>query len=321
MLRKRSVLLIAVFLSLALVCSLTVGCRGRQEAPPEEKKPLHVNLPRIGIAYDEQGEPSVLGTPLKSIERLIRSDLSMLRLSPELIQQLMDWNVQHAEVAVAPDGLFIFVNNKPLPYLAWDEQILANVGAKADKLAVLPPTVAKYTTLEKVVPGLLRAVGIGLVLKVPLSSGQEAIPLQEHADGAPVAPADVPEEGLVSLYVPLEYDETGQPSVDGIKLRELGQLTGQPMAIGELDQATLATINQAEVETVFLRMEGKGLVPYVDGQPMPYINWADEYLLNLLDLVGKASPDLPPFALDAVRRAVPGIKEADIQVSAKFRTP
>jgi len=320
MLRKRSVPLIAVLLSLALVCSLTVGCRGRQAAP-EEKEPLHVNLPRISIAYDEQGEPAVLGTPLRSIERLIRSDLSMLRLSPQLIQQLMDWNVQHAEVAVSPDGLFIFVNNKPLPYLAWDAQILATVGAKADKLETLPPTVAKYVTLEKAVPALLQAVGIGLVLKVPLASGQEAIPLQEHADGAPVAPAVVPEEKPLSLYVPLEYDETGQPSVDGIKLRELGQLTGQPMAIGELDQATLATLSQAEVETVFLRMEGKGLAPYVDGQAMPYINWADEYLLNLLELVEKASPELPPFALDAVRRAVPGLKEADIRVSAKFRTP
>ncbi|MDH7484711.1 MAG: hypothetical protein QHJ81_00370 [Anaerolineae bacterium] len=319
MLRKRSVPMIAVFLSLALVCSLTVGCRGR-EAPPE-KKPLHINLPRISIAYDEQGEPSVLGTPLKNIERLMRSDLSMLRLSPELVRQLMDWGVQHAEVAVAPDGLFLFVNNKPLPYLAWDEQILANVGAKMDKLGVLPPTVARYITLERALPALVRTLGIGLVLKMPVASGQEALPFEEHADGAPVPPVEVPEEKLVSLQVPLEYDETGQPSVDGIKLRELGKLTGQPMAIGELDPATLATLSQAEVENMFLRMEGRGLVPYVDGQQMPYINWADEYLLNLLDLVEKARPDLPPFALDAVRRAVPGIKEADIRVQAKFRTP
>lgn len=319
MLRKRSVLMIAVFLSFALVCSLTVGCRGR-EAPPE-KKPLRINLPRISIAYDEQGEPSVLGTPLKNIESLMRSDLSMLRLSPELVRQLMDWGVQHAEVAVAPDGLFLFVNNKPLPYLAWDEQILANVGAKMDKLGMLPPTLAKYITLEKALPVLLRTVGIGLVLKMPVASGQEALPFEEHANGAPVPPAEVSEEKLVSLQVPLEYDETGQPSVDGIKLRQLGQLTGQPMAIGELDPATLATLSQAEVENVFLRMEGRGLVPYVDGQQMPYINWADEYLLNLLDLVEKARPDLPPFALDAVRRAVPGIKEADIRVQAKFRTP
>jgi len=319
---KRSVLLVATSVILCLVSLLAAGCGGWREAPSAEPEPLHINLPRLHVIYDEQGEPSILGIALSTAESVVRSDFGMLRLSPEQVQQLMNWNIQHIELALTADGLFVFVSNKPLPYLAWDEQTLANVGAMADKLDVLLPSAARFVRLQNVLPLILRSVGMGIVLELPLAPSQETTPFEGHPNGLPVTPPAEAAEKPLTLHLPLQYDQAGEPSVEGIKLQELGKLTGQPVAIGKLDQATMGTIQQAEVESVLVKMEAKGLVPYVNGQPMPYIAWADEHLLNLIDLIEVTSPDDPilgnPHLIDLVRRAVPGVKDADIQLSVEF---
>ena len=319
---SRSVLLVATSVILCLVSLTSAGCGGWREAPSTEPEPFHINLPRLHVTYDEQGEPNIRGIGLSTVERLVRSDLTRLRFPPEQVRQLMEWNIQHIELALTADGLFVFVNNKPLPYLAWDEQTLANVGAMADRLDVLLPSAARFVRLQNVLPVILRGVGVGIVLELPLAPGQESIPFEGHPNGLPVTPPAEAAEKALTLHLPLQYDQAGEPSVNGIRVQELEKLTGQPVVIGKLDQATMGTIQQAEVESVLVKMEAKGLVLYVDGQPMPYIAWADEHLLNLIELIEVTSPDDPilgnPHLIDLVRRAVPGVKETDIQLSVEF---
>ena len=125
---RRTVLLAAILVILCLVSLLGAGCREPLRVPSLEPQSLRLNLPRLRVAFDEQGDPSVLGLSLSSVERFLRSDLGLLRLPAEQVQQFMQWNIQHIELAVAADGLFIFMNNKPLPYLAWNAQTLANFG-------------------------------------------------------------------------------------------------------------------------------------------------------------------------------------------------
>jgi len=256
------------------------------------------------------------------LERYIGPSVNMLRLLPEQIHQLMEGNVQHAELALAPDGLFIFLNNKPLPYLGWDGQTLANVGGVVDGLGVLPETVTRLFSAQKVLPLLLRGLGVGVVVKFPVASGQEAIPFESHANGAPATITAEEVEKQVEVHVPLQYDQAGAASVDGVKLQDVGGLTGQPLAIGTLDEATMARLRQAQIESVLLRLEPSGLVPYVDGRPMPSITWTDEHLLNLVDLLGASTGEDNPLGsaevLEMLRRTVPGVREADIQLSAEF---
>jgi hypothetical protein len=154
--------------------------------------------------------------------------------------------------------------------------------------------------------------------------GQEAVPLERHPAGAPaIAPPEATSKP-VSLHLSLEYDQVGSPSTEGIRLEELGDLTGQPVAIGVLDEGAITTIHQAQIESLLVQMEAKGIAPYLDGQPLPYISWGDEHLLNLIDLlqaVGASNPALgDPALLDTLRSAVPGMREADIQFSAQFST-
>jgi len=319
---RRTIQLTTTLVVLCLISLLGAGCLGRGNQPPVAQQPWRLNLPRLNVRYDEQGEPTVLGLSLSTAERWTRSDLSMLRLTPELISQLLAWNIQHSELALSADGVFIFVNSKPLPYLGWDAKTLANTGALLDRMEVLPSFAARLAPGRRILPLLLRAMGVGIVLEFPLATGEQAIPLVAHPYGDPLL---VPEETAgdsVTLHLALEYDEAGEPSFEEVPLAQLSELTGQAMPIGSLDEATLDSIRQIKLQSVVLRMEPKGLVPYVDGLPMPYISWSDEQMLNLLDLYEAASPDDPllgnPQLLDLLRTAVPGLREADLQLSAEF---
>jgi hypothetical protein len=318
---RRIVLLSTTFVILCLIGLLGTGCGQRPEASPAREVSRSLNLPRLHISYDEEGEPTILGLQLSTLERYGGLNLSMVRLPAEQISQIMDWNVQHVELALAPDGLFIFLNNEPLPYLAWDGETLANAGRIVDDMGVLPETVTRFAPAQKALPFLLRALGIGVALEFPVAPGQEAIAFESHPHGAPAPPSAEAAETEIALHLALEYDQVGEPSVAGIQLRELGDLTGQPLAIGSLDEGTMSTLGQAGIELLLVRLESRGLVPYVDGQPMPYITWGDEHLLNLIDFLEASNRDSPlgnPELLDVLRRAVPGVKEADIQLSAQF---
>ena len=319
---KRTAQLTATIAVLCLISLLGAGCLGRGGQPSVERRTWRLNLPRLHVSYDEQGEPTVLGLNLSTAERWTRADLRMLRLTPELISQLMGWNVQHVELAISADGVFIFANSKPLPYLGWDAQTLGNTGALLDRMTVLPSFAARLSAGRRLLPLLLRAMGVGVVLEFPLAAGEEGIPVVAHPYGDPLSiPAEAAGESL-TLHLALEYDEAGQPSFEGVPLAQLSELTGQPMTIGTLDEATLNSIRQVKLQSVVLRMEPKGLVPYVDGLPLPYISWSDEQMLNLLDLYEAASPDDAllgnPQLLNLVRTAVPGLREADLHLSAQF---
>ena len=319
---KRTAKLTVILAVLCLVSILGAGCLGQGSQPSADRSPWRLNLPRLHVTYDEQGEPTIFGLSLSTAERWTRSDLSMLRLTPELISQIMGWNVQHVELALSADGVFIFANSKPLPYLGWDAETLANTGALLDRMEVLPSFASGLAPGRRLLPLLLRAMGVGIVLEFPLTAGEQAIPVVNHPYGDPLlVPADAAGESL-TLHLGLEYDEAGKPSLEGVPLEQLSELTGQPMAIGTLDGATLDSIRQIKLQSVLLRMEPKGLVPYVDGRPLPYISWSDEQMLNLLDLYQSTDPVDPilgsPQLLDLIRTAVPGLREADLLLSAEF---
>jgi hypothetical protein len=315
----RRVLCTAVLLAVCLASLSMTGCSALRQAA---SGPLHINLPRLHITYSETGEPSILGIGLSSIQRLVPADMSMLRLSAEQMQQLAAWNLQHIELAVAADGVFVFVNNLALPHLRWTAGSLDNLGLLADELDMLPATVAPYISFRRALPMLLTTLGSGIHLQFPVPAGQAPIVFMAHPSGSvPTLPQEVEDIGL-AVHLPLEYDQAGQASLEGIRLQELGQLTGQSVAIAQLDQPTMDTISKVDVQRLVVRMEARGLVPYVNGQEMPYLSWADQDLVNLIDLaetIGLAET-LPGGSqvMDLLRQAASGVRKADIQLSADF---
>lgn len=312
-----TLLLVVLLLGLSIA-----GCRGEEASAETTARPLHLNLPRVHVSYDAQGEPTLLGVRLSTIERLLPLDLSMLRLPPEQIQQLMAWNLQHLEVAVAADGLFLFANNQPLPHLAWNGQSLATTGSIVDNLQLLPPTVARFVSVSRVVAIVGRGLGVGLVVRFPVSSGQEPIDFNTHPNGVAVEiPSEAAEPSLV-FHMPLEFDATGQAAVDDIKVSEIEEFMGQSLGVATLDQGTMQTVEQLDLHNLLVRMETRGLVPYVDGRELPYLAWEDQHLVNLIDLVEATDLEdsLPGSAhiIELLRGAVPGVRDTDIRLSIDF---
>lgn len=286
--------------------------------------PLQLELPRLHVAYDETGEPSILGIRLSSIQRIVPADLSMLRLPAEQMQQLSAWNVQHVELAVAQEGLFIFVNNRSLPHVKWTPDTLDSLGVLLDRLGFIPPTVAPYVSFRKALPWLLTSLGSGIHVEFPAPAGQQVIAFVAHPKGSEATLSDQIEQIGLTVHLPLEYDPAGQPSLEGIPLQEIGSLTGQAAAVGQLDQGTMDTISKLAVEQLVVQMEPRGLVPYVNGQQMPYLSWADDDMVNLIELVETTglAGTLPGSSqiMDLLRKAAPGFRKADIQISADFQT-
>lgn len=316
---SRRVQCTVMLLALCVASLSMTGCGAWREAT---SGPLHLNLPRLSIVYDEGGEPSILGIGLSSIQRLLPADLSMLRLSAEQMQQLASWNLQHIELAIAADGVFIFVNNMTLPHLRWTAGSLDNLGALADELDLLPASVDPYVSFRKVLPMLLTTLGSGVHLQFPVPAGQAPIVFLSHPNGAvPKLPKEVEPIGL-TVHLPLEYDQSGQGLVEGVPLQQLSQITGQSLPIAQLDQATMDTLDKTDVEQLIVRMEPRGLVPYVNGKEMPFLSWADDDLLNLIDLVETMglAETMPGGSqiMDLLRQATPGVRKADIQLSAGF---
>jgi len=321
MTRRRHVLAAGTGVCLCLLLLLSASCQSGDEAS-QERQSFHVNLPRVRVAFNEQGEPRVWGIPLGAFRGLAPAVVDGLKLAPEQVQMLMSWGVQHAEIALAHDGVFLFVNNEPLPHVAWDRAALEEVGGLVDKVGVLPQQVYKVTTASELVPGLLQGLGIGAIVQFPLALDQEEIPFERHPDGMPMADIPDVEQGILDLQIPMAYDPTGEPSIAGIPLSWIERLAGQSLPAGRLTESTMGTLSEAEIQSLLVRMEDQGLVPYINGQRVPYLSWTDEQLTNLVDLI--EATDLDDLLegsdqiMDALRSAVPGVREANLQLSAEF---
>lgn len=136
-------------------------------------KPSSLQI-RLTIHYDEQGMPSVPGA-----EALLKNyfgvQMDQLRLMPEAVQSLVAAGVQHITLRVHNNSLYIFVNGKALPNLAWDAEGLKNGVDLVSQLYGLEPTSSLNDLLDTLIP-LLEATEGDVILQFPLQPGVEAIP-------------------------------------------------------------------------------------------------------------------------------------------------
>jgi len=70
---RRTVQLTTTLVVLCLISLLGAGCLGRGNRPPVAQQPWRLNLPRLNVRYDEQGEPTVLGSAPPSVGRDLTS--------------------------------------------------------------------------------------------------------------------------------------------------------------------------------------------------------------------------------------------------------
>lgn len=254
-----------LLLVLVLMLSLLVGCA----VPTGVDQETQALLPRVTVSIDEQGTPSLLGFSLDLVSGLIGQDLSSFSLPPELVQQLMAANIQHFELVLTGDDVYLFANGQPLPYLSTNEESWQTMGELAN-IVGLPI----WSTLDSIRNNVLSQFGVQLALQFPVAEGQEAIPLRDTATLPSVdvdaVRAAAGEPGLV-LHAAVEVGPDGIASVLGLP-------------IAQIDPTVMASLAAAGIQHFQLETEPEGFYSYLSGQVLPRLTWDAERVENLLAL-------------------------------------
>ena len=79
---------------------------------------------KLHMAYDEEGNPSLLGLPAQALQAML--GFTPGQLDPQVVAQLTQVGVESLTLRTRGDGLFIFMNDQPLPNVAWSPDHLAN---------------------------------------------------------------------------------------------------------------------------------------------------------------------------------------------------
>lgn len=308
--RPRQMVTAAVLLALVLVlaaCSI-----GR----PQETEAPTALLPRLTISIDENGSPTVAGIPVGSVGRLLGQDISALSIPADLLQQLMAADIQHIELIMTNEGLLIFVNGKPMPYLAADQESLANLGP-----ALTAFNVRNANVINFIVTNLISRIGLPVVLKFPVAPGNAEIPLRTKEDlnliDVEQARSQVSEPSMV-LHTDIGVDAQGGLSIAGIPLsalqEDLGQAgVGLDLSAASIDPERVAALTAAGVQNVQVETEPEGLYLYMNGAQLPRVTWDAERLQNFIDVFEALSPDDPNLA--RLKFLQPYLQAADIEVT------
>lgn len=137
------------------------------------KDPASVIL-KFEVRYDGQGVPAILGVSGYDLAAMglpipVAIDMGVLK-------NLQDKNIQALELRTKPDGLYVYLNNSPLPSFTWDKQLLKSA---AEVYAQMNPQSPYIATVNQLLP-MLDTLDIGVMTHFPLGAGAKAITAQMH---------------------------------------------------------------------------------------------------------------------------------------------
>lgn len=303
-----------VIVTLTILGLLVAGCgpaimpAAAPEGDAGEK--FVIALPRIVIAFDENGNPGLEGLNIEMISRALGMplDLTAYRIDPRVVGWMTVSDIQHLEIRQTGNGLALLVNGKLMPHFQWQEGSLEATGSFVRMLGPQNEQIA--TLVEKLAP-LVKGLGLAIVVKFPLKPGAEALPLAaDELVMAEPAAANGPASAMVQFEI--KYDQQGVPSIMGITARDLAAANiNAPLA---LDPSVLAQAQANNIQYLELRSKGDGLQIFVNGEPLPGLVWDPDMLDNTINAAEQLYG--PYYAIDwtVVRMLVPVLSNLDVSV-------
>jgi len=311
--RRRFVLIIMLGLAMLLVSACAA-----QPAAPEATQEVAVGvvnaldqfmpplrLPRVEVAYGADGVPSIFGIRTTSIESLVPISLAFLNLQPEYVNWLTSRNLQHLEVEVHQDGVFLYANGKALPYLAWDADSLDAAGQLLDST----DAVQFDTVIRRALP-LVRRLGIDLVLRFPKADAAADVPLRARDARMPAVGEGAEPSTVVQLA--MQYTNDGLPSLMGLTSRDLRPL-GIDLAFMELPEPTVTMLKTAGLQSLRLVTRPDGIIVSVNDQALPHLAYSDAHLNNAIDLTAQLYGENPTIGL--LRNVVPLVRATNLDLT------
>jgi hypothetical protein len=146
--------------------------------------------------------------------------------------------------------------------------------------------------LDKLLP-VITQLGIGVILKFPVTQGQEGIPTYVTGEGSAAAAATAAQENFLTgvegkpgkISIPVFYQSDGSYRINDMTEDEWTTLTGQSFWSSlRLNPAGLESLTNAGVSQITLSTDANGIHITINDKALPYISWADGKLNHLLDL-------------------------------------
>jgi hypothetical protein len=265
-----------------------------------------LSLPRLEIEVDEQGNPTVGGVALADIGGLLGVQLPEFTINPYYVDWMTNTNVQHIELVHGADGIYLYVNGQPMPYIGWDSEALANVGQVAGMFNM--PFAQLIGTLVPV----LERTGLNLVMRFPTQEGAETIALRDPNE-VPAPPAPDGDVTSIVTHADVTFDKSGIPSIAGISGQDLANI-GIP--IPALAPATMDMIKQYGINDFKIATSDQGIDLSVNGMPLPHIVWNNAFLNNAAGLYAQMNPDSPYIEL--AKLFLPELNNVDVDLMLKF---
>lgn len=302
-------------LALMLIASLVLSACGAATAPTvseetDDGQRFLISLPRLMVDIDDAGQASIGGLSIDAVNSLMPGlALPDLAINPFYVDWMRNTNVQHMELVSGEDGVFVFINGEPLPYLGWNDESLSNL-AIVTGLTGLP-----YGELiGKLVP-IIQRTGLDVAIKFPTQEGAAEVPLRDPS--APIEAPEMAEDQPATFItrVDVKYDENGIPTMAGISSRDLAQAAGLYLPV-ELTPETLAQLKASGVSEMRLVTGDNGVFISVNGQPLPHVAWNDTILSNTADVYEQMNPDSPYIGL--AKLFLPELDNLDIDLRLLF---
>jgi hypothetical protein len=277
--------------SIALI--VLAGCAprasGGETAKMASQHDLVVDLPAIVIDIDENGQPSVGNVPVAQLASTFgAAGLDQIKLPPAQVEMLTKANIQHIQIDNSPSGLTILVNGEAIPSLAWDGKSLKETTATIGKLGgVVSPA------LEKLLP-MITNLGVGAILRFPVTQGKEAIPTYITGEGSAAAKATQAQKAFADsvgktpkINIPIFYNADGSFRIADLSSAEFSTLTGLPMTSLQMQPAALDNFKSKGISDITIATNAAGIHISINGNDLPYISWDNGKLNNLMDLAGQ----------------------------------
>lgn len=298
-------------LILTMLASLLLSACGPATVPTtdettESGQRFLISLPRLVVDVNEEGQASVNGMSIEAVNSLIPgAPLPDMSVNPFYVDWMTNTNIQHLEFVSTDDGVFIFANGEPLPFLAWDGASLTNLGTVAG-IANLP-----YGKLIGQLVPIVQRTGLDIVLRFPKQEGAAEIAIRDPSI-APEAMQPVAEEAAPSFItrIDVNYDANGVPTIAGISSRDLAA-AGVFLPI-EMTPETLAQLKSNDVSELRFVSGPNGVFITVNGEALPQINWNSALLTNSADLYAQINPDSPYIAL--AKLLLPELSNLDVDL-------
>lgn len=307
------------FLSLLMVLLIAPACSGQPTPLAQPKGDFAVALPRIVIDVNKDGVPSIGGISADVLRSVTFGyfDPSILRVPQVYVDWFTRTNMQHFEVVYKDDGLYLFVNGKPLPHIGWSSDSFENTGAVVEmvnKTGMMPPA---YVSLIKMALPFVQRIGVNVAFRFPLQQGAAEIPFADPSlMQATATPASV--TTVATARVNIRYGNDGVPTIMNVSSRDLGNAMGYDLRILELTPDMIKQVQATGIQHITLHSTKDGVLLWVNDKALPNVSWSPDNLKNGVDTFGQLYNPVDPNLMQALDTLVPALSQTDAEVVLHF---